>query len=214
MHPVMHSDNISRVKSAQKLYQESDTSRKLKEYSLSQYLVYTTHCGNRSDLVYIYMSMFLSKFLWYIGIFTVFLRYVGLPVQNFVLDTNTGRTKIPSFQFYVSISPSSIKNLNFPCDFDVRLELQQLQTSSLYVDFIVSLFYCKGPWVIIGEIGFLLQLLKQMRAWFFEITLMRKFMRARVCVSTPVTHIQCLLVANPGQQYLLAELTASLGFVC
>ena len=50
------------------------------------------------------------------GIFTVyryfygipvFLRYVGLPVYNFLLDIDTGMTKIPSFRFFCGISPSS-----------------------------------------------------------------------------------------------------------
>ena len=37
----------------------------------------------------------------------VFIGYVGLPELNFLLDIDTGMTKIPSFQFYTSISPCS-----------------------------------------------------------------------------------------------------------
>ena len=37
----------------------------------------------------------------------VFLRYVGLLVYNFLLNIDTGMTKIPSFRFFCCISPSS-----------------------------------------------------------------------------------------------------------
>ena len=57
----------------------------------------------------LYALMLVPIFLQYIIIFydiLVFLRYVGLPVY-FLFNTNTGTTKIPSFQFYTGISPSS-----------------------------------------------------------------------------------------------------------
>ena len=60
--------------------------------------------------MYNYVSMSIPVFLRYIGIFTVYWYSYGMSVcwyKNFLLDIDTGMTKIPSFQFSCGILPSS-----------------------------------------------------------------------------------------------------------
>ena len=88
------------------MYKSSTKNRKLKNLSLSQYPVYTAHCENRSICVDVHNGIFMVYQYFYD--IPVFLRYVGLPVYNFLLHIDTGMTKIPSFRFFCGISPSSM----------------------------------------------------------------------------------------------------------